>query len=1292
MDPSTYVIKGRITRKDTGGGVHGLLVEAWDEDVRCDDCLGHDLTNSDGSFFIAFKAEDFKEPFEGNPEVYLKIYDRDCRPIYDTRSKKRGCSVDLPLKINLSLAPETLWWHLSKPLSWECPEGALVSQKIYDEIQEAIAAFSQSKFGDLKAVFCATPIVDIFDRIVQEAWDTLQGDLDAAARYRDILEALCACKAGDCCCENDRCYERLVEDLFEEMENASGGKKKKKKKKPCSPCLDKEPDSCRKPPKDDTIPCPCKPSLISNEKAATLIMGALHVSCGHVKTAKKYILALLDQLCRFEFLGALHRSAIDALCGNDAAQLHFQDLLEFIRTKCEIDERSDIRSINRKPLCCCETCLDDDLERCVRDAIKVWCEISCYTVTKIEPARACVGDEIVICGEGFGSYPGVVVFRQKGSIAWGPIATPDDWCDDQIRVTVPQGAGCGLTLRMPANTQEVCNRFLEYRPHGCFKAEFEGTSAEILAFSVEGRQEGDCLEPGEPLRICWKTCAADRVTVEIINTETNAVIGSLDPADARGCWNFTETDFDQTTPVRIVVTAQGQCEPAEVSRDMNLTFQRPADLSIDGLEITQAIQYYRASEHLTDATDRGPDNSVQLVASKRAWVRTYLRSGQDPTFDNGMLTNVDGTMQVERRVNGIWSVVANINSDNGPITAFDSFGSYNAERRDINATLNFVVPANVMTGLLRFTVRVSSADDCYEQEAQRVLQVDVDLDQELRIAAVAVGYDGPPLGGGADVTFAAPTNAQIAAEAGYALAVYPVRATPNIRNISTVDATQPLDDNTFPAGGCDPNWTPIMNQVANARTNDGNQAGWIYYGFVTSQIPISHGNVGCANGGGNAAGLLGTGTTFAHEVGHQTGLNHAPCGAVGTVTPGHPLYEPYDTGVTSVNMNGDTVWSDASIGEYGLDVRDGTIFNPNPVQPNNGKDLMGYCGNRWVSLFTHDWMINNANLNPVALATGTSGGSGDNSGSQQGNVMRPFITMIGSVTTDGSVEVSSVARIPTRELTPQGRRTEYRVELIDENGNIAASAPAFTLDPHDTAGDCGCGGNGGRGKKRHPADPPFSFIAAMPDVTEGNALRVTKDEEVVWERRRPSVKPAFSGVRASVKENQLVVSWDFEVPPGDESEVWLRWSEDGKLWNGLAIGLHGNEAVLDATTIRAKNVYIQAYAHDGFFSVDAQSEPVALPDPVVGPVILHPKDGQRFEENSSLHLWGTLTGVTPKQEPAWYLDQKKVGSGLDVSVKAPGPGEHVLELRAGGESASIQFFVEGEPPTPKKKSRKRRKS
>ena len=49
-------------------------------------------------------------------------------------------------------------------------------------------------------------------------------------------------------------------------------------------------------------------------------------------------------------------------------------------------------------------------------------------------------------------------------------------------------------------------------------------------------------------------------------------------------------------------------------------------LSIAGIEVTQATQYYQSDEHLTDSADRGADNGIRLVAGKPAWVRVYLWS------------------------------------------------------------------------------------------------------------------------------------------------------------------------------------------------------------------------------------------------------------------------------------------------------------------------------------------------------------------------------------------------------------------------------------------------------------------------------------------------------------------------------------------------------------------------------------------------------------------------------------------------------------------------------------------
>jgi hypothetical protein len=103
--------------------------------------------------------------------------------------------------------------------------------------------------------------------------------------------------------------------------------------------------------------------------------------------------------------------------------------------------------------------------------------------------------------------------------------------------------------------------------------------------------------------------------------------------------------------------------------------------------------------------------------------------------------DVNGLLTVERRVGGVWNIVASIPSQNGPVNAQASFVSYDAERGNIDTSLNFVVPASIMTGLLRFTVDVASPfAHCPGNTASGQTQVDVNLTQTLNAAIVVATF------------------------------------------------------------------------------------------------------------------------------------------------------------------------------------------------------------------------------------------------------------------------------------------------------------------------------------------------------------------------------------------------------------------------------------------------------------------------------------------------------------------------------------------------------------------------
>jgi hypothetical protein len=47
---------------------------------------------------------------------------------------------------------------------------------------------------------------------------------------------------------------------------------------------------------------------------------------------------------------------------------------------------------------------------------------------------------------------------------------------------------------------------------------------------------------------------------------------------------------------------------------------------IEGVGVSQAIQYSWAARHRSDKNDRGPDNSIALVSEKAAWFgSTFIR-------------------------------------------------------------------------------------------------------------------------------------------------------------------------------------------------------------------------------------------------------------------------------------------------------------------------------------------------------------------------------------------------------------------------------------------------------------------------------------------------------------------------------------------------------------------------------------------------------------------------------------------------------------------------------------------
>jgi hypothetical protein len=79
-----YSIRGRVLDAASGCPLAGLHIRAYDRDLMWDDCLGTADTDARGDFRIQFFTQDFKEPLEGQPEIYIVVYGPDLNQLHFT--------------------------------------------------------------------------------------------------------------------------------------------------------------------------------------------------------------------------------------------------------------------------------------------------------------------------------------------------------------------------------------------------------------------------------------------------------------------------------------------------------------------------------------------------------------------------------------------------------------------------------------------------------------------------------------------------------------------------------------------------------------------------------------------------------------------------------------------------------------------------------------------------------------------------------------------------------------------------------------------------------------------------------------------------------------------------------------------------------------------------------------------------------------------------------------------------------------------------------------------------------